>query len=235
MSDTQPTFDEQVAALRGTVAPKDFAGRKGDATPEQWAAALNMNALRYRKDLEKSRKNGRESMARRYADPAKRSCILAGNARWKTENPDYHKEYGRQYQRSRRADSVDARLAGTLRNQLFKVLRVGRKGSAVRNLGCSVADLRAHIESQFEPGMSWENWGNGVGQWSIDHAYPCSKADLTDRSQFLAVANWRNLRPMWHDDNVRKGDAINDSNLERFEVLANFLSLDYFTEQEANA
>jgi hypothetical protein len=48
---------------------------------------------------------------------------------------------------------------------------------------------------------------------------------MNDRAQLLAVCNWRNLRPMWHGDNVRKGDEVSESARERFEVLANFLEV----------
>jgi hypothetical protein len=220
MSDAPPTFDEQVASLRGKVEPKDCRVLKAEATPEQWAAKLDHQTIRRESDPEKCRAHARKSM-KKFCD-SNRLAVRERNREWQSQNPEWVRDYGRDYQRNRRRNSVEARLADTLRNQVFVVLRKGRAGSAVRDLGCSAEDLKLHIESQFRPGMTWDNWGNGAGCWSIDHAFPCSQADLTDRVQFLAVANWRNLRPMWHGDNVRKGDAITDSDLERFEVLANF-------------
>jgi hypothetical protein len=95
----------------------------------------------------------------------------------------------------------------------------------VRDLGCSIEDLKSHIESQFQPGMTWENRGSGSGEWSLDHIYPLAKADLTDRRQALAVCNWRNLQPLRTEDNMRKGDEVSDAARERFEVLANFLEV----------
>jgi hypothetical protein len=83
-----------------------------------------------------------------------------------------------------------------------------RSGSAVRDLGCSIADLKAHLERQFAPGMSWDNWGAGPGTWQIDHIYPLAKTDLTDRPQLLAACNWQNLQPLWYEDNMRKGDTV---------------------------
>jgi hypothetical protein len=109
-----------------------------------------------------------------------------------------------------------------LRSRLAIAARKGQKsGSAVSDLGCSVADFRLHIESQFQPGMSWDNRES----FELDHIYPLSKADLSDRAQFLAVANWRNYQPLTPSDNVSKGDAITDAARERFEVLANFLEV----------
>lgn len=109
----------------------------------------------------------------------------------------------------RRKTDINFRLRLALRTRICSVLKGKVKhGSAVKDLGCSIEFLRSHLESQFKPGMSWDNYGNKVGQWSIDHIYPLSKVDLTDREQFLMVCNYKNLRPMWHTENISKGNKI---------------------------
>jgi len=97
------------------------------------------------------------------------------------------------------------RISYNLRRRLQKALKGNFKtGSAVRDLGCSIEELKIHLESQFQPGMSWENYG----EWHIDHIYPLSKVDLTDREQFKKVCHYRNLQPLWSRDNLRKGNKI---------------------------
>lgn len=83
-----------------------------------------------------------------------------------------------------------------------------KAGSAVRDLGCSVQRLKAHLENQFRQGMTWENYGHGLGRWCIDHHIPLSSVDLTDRKQLLRVCHYRNLRPMWFDENISKGAKV---------------------------
>ena len=78
-----------------------------------------------------------------------------------------------------------------------------KAGSAVRDLGCSIPAFRLYIENQFEPGMSWDNYG----KWHLDHVMPLSGFDLTDRTQFLEACNWLNYQPLWAADNIRKGGA----------------------------
>ncbi len=103
-------------------------------------------------------------------------------------------------------ENVQARLAKALRVRLNQALRRGWKaGSAVSDLGCTITELRAHLESLWEPGMSWENWGRGPEDWSIDHIKPLASFDLTDREQFLRANHYSNLRPMWHALNMKKG------------------------------
>jgi hypothetical protein len=69
-------------------------------------------------------------------------------------------------------------------------------------LGCSKPALIAHIEAQFEPGMSWEN--HGRSGWEIDHIRQCNSFDLTDRKELAACFHYTNLRPLWRADNLSR-------------------------------
>lgn len=100
------------------------------------------------------------------------------------------------------------RLACALRTRLAGVIREGnKKGSAVRDLGCAVPELRSYLESKFQSGMSWENYGYGKGKWNIDHIFPLSAFNLTDPQHLLLACNHLNLQPLWHEDNMSKGDT----------------------------
>ena len=79
-----------------------------------------------------------------------------------------------------------------------------RPGDAVEDLGCSLDELRQHIESKFQPGMTWDNWGRGPGTWQLDHIMPLSKFDLTNRQHFILACHYLNLQPLWSEVNSRK-------------------------------
>jgi hypothetical protein len=70
-------------------------------------------------------------------------------------------------------------------------------------VGCTPEQLRQHIEKQFQPGMSFDNYG----EWHVDHMRPCASFDLNDPAQFTECFNWRNLQPLWAADNLRKSDS----------------------------
>jgi hypothetical protein len=53
--------------------------------------------------------------------------------------------------------------------------------------------------------MSWQNYG---AAWELDHIYPLSACDLTDRVQFLAACNYRNYRPLSPEENMAKGARV---------------------------
>lgn len=97
------------------------------------------------------------------------------------------------------------KLRAILRARLRKAVGSNQKaGSAVRDLGCSIAELKIWLENQFQPGMSWENWGFGDDKWHIDHIKPLHMFDLTDRKQFLEACHYTNLRPLWQKDNLTR-------------------------------
>lgn len=74
-------------------------------------------------------------------------------------------------------------------------------------VGCSADELRAHIEKQFAPGMTWSNYG----EWHVDHIRPCASFDLSDPEQFKACFNWSNLQPLWAAENISKSDTYAQS------------------------
>lgn len=73
-------------------------------------------------------------------------------------------------------------------------------------IGCSLPELRDHLERQFQPGMNWGNYG--FYGWHIDHKKPISSFDLTDPEQQRTCFHFSNLQPLWAEDNLRKSDKI---------------------------
>lgn len=107
------------------------------------------------------------------------------------------------YIKKRKSIDPSFKIACNLRVRISKLLRYGRVGSTVKDLGCSIEELKMHLESKFQPGMTWENYG--PKGWHIDHIRPLSSFDLTDKTQFLEACNYVNLQPLWWYDNLSKG------------------------------
>lgn len=129
-----------------------------------------------------------------------------------------HHEYQAQYrqkpevkiknakrQKQRRDTDVGFKIGNYLRNRLNAVLNGRIKiGSAIKDLGCSAEELKIYLESKFELGMNWENWGNTYGCWQIDHKEELRFFDLTDREQFLKANHYTNLQPLWYENHMIK-------------------------------
>jgi hypothetical protein len=96
------------------------------------------------------------------------------------------------------------RLNNALRYQYTK-----KVGSCIKFLGCTILQLKEHLESQFKEGMNWENH-NKYG-WHIDHIIPCIDFDLTNSEEIKECFHYTNLQPLWWYENLSKGDKLYDS------------------------
>lgn len=120
---------------------------------------------------------------------------------WRKKNPERVREYWRR-QRLRIAASVSLRIANALRTRLLEALRGRDKSRTTFELiGCSREELIAHLEAQFQDGMSWDNYGD----WHVDHVRPLAWFDLTKPSHQRRACHYTNLQPLWASDNWRKG------------------------------
>lgn len=100
-------------------------------------------------------------------------------------------------------EDVIFKLRNRLRGRFKSALKHNQKiGSAVRDLGCTIAELKVYLESKFQPGMSWDNYGR-YG-WHIDHIKPLSKFNLQDPGQIKISLHYSNLQPLWAKDNLKK-------------------------------
>jgi len=131
--------------------------------------------------------------------PQNRDKLNANSARYRKT----HRTQISEHTAALRRDSLTFRLKSNLRVRLRAALKTNAKtGSAVADLGCAVPELKAHLEVQFKPGMTWKNWSRAG--WHIDHIRPLASFDLTDRKQFLAACHYTNLQPLWFEDHIKK-------------------------------
>jgi hypothetical protein len=103
----------------------------------------------------------------------------------------------------------EVRIKSALRARLNVILKRsnGSKSSKmVEIIGCTMPFLRQHLEFLWRAGMSWDNYGFGRGRWVIDHVISCDKFDLTDKEQQKVCFNFRNLQPLWWEENAIKSN-----------------------------
>ena len=69
----------------------------------------------------------------------------------------------------------------------------------------SIQAYRVHLEKQFEPGMTWDNYGKA---WHVDHRIPLSILDLSNPTGQAFGFNYKNTRPMWARQNLARGNRM---------------------------
>jgi hypothetical protein len=126
--------------------------------------------------------------------------------KWRKNNPGYHREYTKQYHK--KMYGVDARYTAIFnaRKRTRTFLKRKDQDSYSDELGCTVAQLKQHLEQFFGPGMTWSN--RGKRGWEVDHHFPLSKAYDAGPDAFKKALNYKNLRPRWWTDNAAKLSSI---------------------------
>ncbi|HJQ67891.1 MAG TPA: hypothetical protein VKA70_02900 [Blastocatellia bacterium] len=135
------------------------------------------------------------------------------NRQWRQNNP----HYWRGYQNRRLREDLNYRLHNYISRAIRKAIKKNRR-SAFDILGYMVEELRRRLESLFQPGMSWENYGT---EWHIDHITPKSwfkieGPDGVDEYELRVCWSLDNLQPMWGAENLEKNNRyISDIMLGR--------------------
>jgi len=127
---------------------------------------------------------------------------------------EYQKEYHKK---------PAVKAARSYRQSLRGVLdRIGTKKEkhTIEYLGYSSLEYKEHIESLWEPGMSWENHGIGEGTWQVDHikeVIQYAEEGVTDTKIIHALSN---LQPLWDDEHRKKsGRFLHERKLEKINEI----------------
>jgi hypothetical protein len=126
------------------------------------------------------------------------------NRRWAKENPTYRRGYVHARVKTDPAFRA-ARFFRTRFGAWFKAQGLRKDRRVMDAVGCTVEELMAHIEAQFQPGMTWDNWG--LDGWHIDHIVPLASAG-DDIEAMTRLWHYTNLQPLWAADNLSKGARV---------------------------
>ncbi len=129
-------------------------------------------------------------------------CEYQKENRKRPESREKYRRYRREYERKRRANDPLYAEAGRMMARVRDAFRHAGKKKIKRTeqmLGCTWGQFQEHIESQFQPGMTWSN----RSEWHIDHTIPLSHAETVDDLERLA--HYTNCKPMWAAENMAKG------------------------------
>lgn len=153
----------------------------------------------------------------RYKNQNKRSYVFEQKQRWLNDNIEKRKEVAiksknKNWNNPKNIESrklyqekLDIKIKNALRSRIKKSLKSNPKQTTTTELlGCSIEELKLHIEKQFQSGMNWNNWKQ-FG-WHLDHIKPLSSAKSIEEMESLC--HYTNLQPLWWRDNLSKSDKI---------------------------
>lgn len=194
---------------RMTQYNKDYWVKTGEEQTKRhkiWAKENKEHRQEYNKkyremNYEKITANDREYNRKRRADP-----IYQEN----------FKRYRREYDKIKRQTDVEFKLKQNVSRRIREILPL-KTLRTNKYLGCSNFHIRNHLESQFTEGMTWDNYT--TDGWHIDHRIPCSAWDLTNGFEVLCCFNWRNLQPMWGNENIKKNNKYNEEDKQKYKEM----------------
>ncbi len=160
-----------------------------------------------------------KSMTKKYYEKHKEK-MDAVSKQYRIDNKEYLHEYDRKYYEEhkdyktwcanqRYATNICFKLLTSIRHRLNWVINNNSKTARTKELlGCDVPYLKSILVLKFTEGMSWENYNyNG---WHLDHILPCYYFDFSNPIHQKVCFNYRNLQPLWGEDNMSKGASLGD-------------------------
>lgn len=112
---------------------------------------------------------------------------------------------------------------------LSKSLR--KDNSTLEYVGCSLDILKKWFIFLFEENMNFDNYG----KWHIDHIKPCCSYDFSKNEDIKECFNWRNLRPCWGEENLKKNSQINTELIEKYKNKVNIFLNNLLPNQSSNS
>lgn len=104
---------------------------------------------------------------------------------------------------------TEKKIIHNIRSRLWQALKgINKSVCSMDLIGCSSVELKNHLESKFQSGMTWDNYGKSG--WHIDHIRPLSSFDFKDPKQLGEACHYTNLQPLWAKDNIAKGDKYEE-------------------------
>jgi hypothetical protein len=148
-------------------------------------------------------------------------CINSNVITYRKNNRDKVNIWVKNYRYRGKREQTDVYIKNKIRDNLSRRMRHVLNGQTKNEsiseiIGCSREELKKHIESTFTERMTWENYGD----WHIDHIIPCAAFDHTNEYERKACWNFRNLKALWGDENMKKGS--NFSTYDKQEYLNSF-------------
>ena len=172
--------------------------------------------IAYHKEYYKENKDAYLNNTRQWRRENSEKYMETRN-KYMEENRDKMNEYHRQWKKQQRDENVNYKLkentSRRIRYELNTLLKGKKTKRTTEYIGCSIDELKMHIEKQFNNQMNWKNYGS---YWHIDHIIPCTAWNLSTEEDNKYCWNFRNLQPLESSENKSKKDKYEQNDKEEY-------------------
>lgn len=208
---------------------KQYRHDNKDLVTAQKKAEYEKNKEKYKESGKVYRLKNKEAKARTDKEYylKNKEKISKYKKQWALKNSEELKVYKRNWAYNKSKTNIQYKLSNIIRSRLRSALRCANiKNTSykhIKYLGCSIEQLKKHIESQFDNTMSWENYTKDT--WHIDHILPLSKFDLSKEEDLKIVCHYLNLRPLSATENFIKYNKMPENASQIKELIIETINL----------
>lgn len=234
---TQKQIKEIISIYQQGEIGMRSIGEKFNVSREVIKRILTENDIQLDKPGQKF-KGGKSEADKRYREKVKDSGLSAERYQkwlqnnkervkikqdeWRKNNSEKLREYKREYQKRLIFSNPQYKLAQRFRTAIWQNIKdngLTKYKKTFDLLPYTFDELKQHLENQFEPGMTWDNYG----EWHIDHVIPQSHFNYTttDSDEFKMCWSLNNLKPLWGKINLSKNDVLSHLTLPMVRELKN--------------
>jgi hypothetical protein len=202
------------------IASSEYRKNNIEAVKKTARDHYKRNAIKY-SIQNKQRLQELKTDAKGYRDFRDKKNVSA--KKWRTENSSRYNEIRKQrrdanpekYLKQARDNmkkhrkNPRNRIAWNTRGLITRALKGRKNGQHWETLvGWTLDDLMKHLEKQFKPGMTWENYGRRG--WNIDHIIPIAVFNFESYNDIDFYKCWslKNLQPLWEKENQIKNAKL---------------------------
>ena len=191
--------------MRKPLTPEQAEARK--QYQKEWREANKEKLAEYHREYRADNPEKNKMNTKKYRennpDKAKES-----SKKYKTNNQNKIKAYRELYkdrknelEKIKKATDPVYNLKCSVRIAVLKTfdrINARKNNKTIEILGCSYEFLKEHIESKFEPWMTWDNKGLYNGElnygWDLDHIIPLDTA--VTEEDVIRLNHYPNLQPL---------------------------------------
>ncbi len=162
---------------------------------KRWRTDEEYRNSRLAANISDEERKKRSEYSKQYAIN-NRNKIAEYSKKYSRENRDKFREYDKK----RREDPIQ-RMKDNARKRSRQYIKT--PGLRWSGFGCTSDEYRAHMESQFTKGMTWDNYGT---YWHDDHIRPMASFDWNDPDQRRQCEHYTNKQPLEAKKNIKKSD-----------------------------
>ena len=213
---TPERFAEKVANEKEKMAK--YNAENAETIRVKQAEKYQLKREHYKEKARKHYHENKEEITKKHSEYWKENAehlkqkkreYLASNRerarRWNKRYRDANRQKLTDKLRERRRNDPFLRLREAIRGSVRAYLgsKKTRRSATFEIVGCTPDFLRSHLEKQFKPGMTWENYGS---HWHVDHRIPLASGNSPE--EIMGLSHWTNLQPLEALENLLKSDKM---------------------------